>query len=48
MILRKVDLGIDITDIEFKTVKDNNFYTTINNIKFYQYPANELQMTLLH
>lgn len=44
MILRKVDLGIDITDIEFKWLKDNNFYTTINNIKFYQYPANELQM----
>lgn len=40
-ILRKANLGLEITDIEFLWLEENNFYETINMIQLQQYITNE-------
>lgn len=43
MILRKVDLGIYVTDIEFQWLKKNELFKTIEIINFHQYQIEEKQ-----
>jgi hypothetical protein len=43
MILRKVDLGIYVTDIEFQWLKKNELLKTIEIINFHQYQVEEKQ-----
>lgn len=43
MILRKVDLGIHVTDIEFQWLKKNELFKTIEIINLYQYQIEEKQ-----
>ena len=43
MILRKVDLGIHVTDIEFQWLKKNDLFKTIEIINFHQYQMEENQ-----
>jgi len=43
MILRKVDLGIHVTDIEFQWLKKNELFKTIEIINFHQYQIEEKQ-----
>lgn len=42
LILRKTDLGIQITDSEFKWLAENHLYETIGTIQLQQYCANDL------
>jgi len=43
MILRKVDLGIHVTDIEFQWLKKNELFKTIEIINLHQYQVEEKQ-----
>ncbi|MFN9534782.1 MAG: hypothetical protein ACK59W_10205 [Pseudanabaena sp.] len=43
MILRKLDLGIYVTDIEFQWLKKNELFKTIEIINFHQYQIEEKQ-----
>ena len=43
MILRKVDLGIHVTNLEFQWLKKNNLSETIEIISIYQYQIGEKQ-----
>jgi len=42
LILRKVDLGIQISDSEFKWLAENHFYETVGAIRLQQYGADDL------